>query len=268
MPKINTEDISREIRKFVVKMHRIGPNVGSALSAVDIMAVLYFDIMNIDSPEDPKRDRFILSKGHAVSALYATLAKKGFFEESLLDEYLVDGGPLAGHPVRGNVPGIEVSTGSLGHGLSIAAGLAMAAKNDKRKYRIFVLMGDGECQEGSVWEGAIVASRLQLDNITVIIDANNLQGYERVENILPISSLKAIWENFGWSVVEVDGHDVRSLKKALSKLPLAKGRPSLVLARTVKGKGIAEMENNLGWHYYSVPADKVDSYLDELDKRK
>lgn len=263
-----TEQIAREIRKQIIKMHRIGPNVGSAMSIADILAVLYFDVMNIDSPDDPDRDRFILSKGHAVSALYAVLAKKGFFEEALLDQYLSGDGPMAGHPARGAVPGIEVTTGSLGHGLPIAVGMAMAAKNDGKKHHIFVLMGDGECQEGSVWESAILAPRLALDNITVIVDANNLQGYQRTEKILPRHLQKGIWEAFGWATVEIDGHDVSSLKNTLLKAPFEKGKPSAIIAKTIKGKGVAEMEDKMGWHYYSVPADKLDSFLEELDKSK
>ncbi|MBM4388370.1 MAG: transketolase [Deltaproteobacteria bacterium] len=260
--------IAREIRKEIVKMHRIGPNVGSAMSVADILAVLYFDIMNIDSPEDPGRDRFILSKGHAVSALYAALALKGFIPQRLLDTYLKDASPLSGHPVAGSVPGIEVSTGSLGHGLPIAAGMALAAKKDGRKYRVFALMGDGECQEGSVWEGAAIASRLKLDNLIVIVDANNLQGYERVENILPVSSIERIWQAFGWKTVSVDGHCALSLRKTLSNLPVEAGIPSAVIAHTVKGKGIAEMEDKLEWHYYSVPGEKLPVFQNELEERE
>lgn len=262
------KEIAVKIRKSIIRMHRIGPNVGSALSCVDVLTALYFDAMHIDSVDDPDRDRFILSKGHAVSALYAALAGKGFLDEGLLDQYMRDGGTLFGHPVRGAVPGVEVSTGSLGHGLPIALGMALAAKNDGKTYRVFVLMGDGECQEGSVWEGAIAAARLQLDNITVIIDANNLQGYERVENIMSLSSLSKIWRAFGWGVVETDGHDIDALKEVFSGLPLVQGSPSVVVARTVKGKGISEMEDALGWHYFSVPEDKVDDYQDELERGK
>ena len=263
-----TKEIAKEIRRRIIKMHRRGPNVGSALSSADIIAVLYFDVMNIESPTTPDRDRFILSKGHAVSALYAALSLKGFFAESLLDTYLCDGSPLTGHPVRGSIPGIEVSTGSLGHGLSIATGMALAAKHDGNPYRIYVLMGDGECQEGSVWESAIHASRLRLDNITVIVDANNLQGYERVENILPFSSLKAIWEAFGWAAIEVDGHDLSALKSALSDPRSEECKPTAILAKTVKGKGIALMEDKLGWHYFSVSPDQVTPFLEELNRRR
>ncbi len=262
------KEIARRIRKHVVKMHRVGPNVASSMSIADILAVLYFDAMRIDSPEDPDRDRFILSKGHAVSALYSVLAQKGFFDEKLLEQYLADQSPLTGHPVAGSVPGVEVSTGSLGHGLPIGAGLALAAKKDKRKHRIFVLMGDGECQEGSVWEGAMIAARLQLDNLAVIIDANNLQGYGRTDPILPGSSLKGIWESFGWAARRTDGHDVEGLKTLFSSLPFVKNRPSVIIAETIKGKGIAEMEDRMEWHYYSVPENKSAAFLAELDESK
>lgn len=263
-----TEIIAKEIRKSIVAMHQIGPSVGSALSIADILAVLYFDVMNIAAYDDPDRDRFILSKGHAVSALYATLAEKGFIKKDILSNYLRKGGTLYGHPVRGSVSGIEASTGSLGHGLPIGIGIAWAAKNDMKNYKVFVLMGDGECQEGSVWEGAMIASRLKLNNIIAIIDANNLQGYEKVSNIQPIDTFKKKWEAFGWNVVEVDGHNVAELKKVLQNLTLNINKPTVLIAHTTKGKGIAEMEGKLDWHYYSVPKEKVSLFIEELEGKK
>jgi transketolase len=265
MKYIGTKKIATEIRKKLVWMHQTGPHFGSAMSIVDILAVLYFRIMNVKTSDDPKRDRLILSKGHAVSAWYVTLAKKGFFDEALLDKYLADGGKLYGHPVRGSVPGIEASTGSLGHGLAIGAGMALAAKNDGKDYRIFVLMGDGELQEGSVWEAAMTASRLRLDNLIAVIDANNLQGFDRVENIQPVSTFRSKWEVFGWEVREVNGHDHDELEAVLGKVPFQEHKPSLVIARTVKGKGVEEMEGKFECHYFSVPKDKVESYLRELE---
>lgn len=260
--------IATELRKNIVRMHQRGSNVGSAMSAADILAVLYFEVMNITSPDDPSRDRFILSKGHAASALYAALAKKGFIDTLLLKDYLADGSGLMGHPCQNTVPGVEVSTGSLGHGLPIAVGMAMAAKHDNKTYRIFVLMGDGECQEGSVWEGAMLAARLGLDNITIIIDANSLQGYGRAEDIQPIETLAPKFSAFGWEAREVDGHNLRQLIDALGAFPFAAGRPSAVIARTIKGKGVSEMEDKLGWHYFSVPAEKVKPFTNELDNPK
>lgn len=257
--------IATEIRKDVVRMHQTGTNVGSAMSVVDILTVLYFSVMRIDSPLDAERDICILSKGHAVAALYSTLAHKGFFSRSLLDSYLRDGSALAGHPSRSAVPGVEAGTGSLGHGLPIAVGMAMAAQQDDRSHRIFVVMGDGEIQEGSVWEGAMLASSLHLDNIVAIVDANGLQGYGRVADRMPLDSLLPKWRSFGWEAVEVDGHDLDELTGALEAAPFASGRPSVVVARTIKGKGIREMEDELGWHYFSVPPEKVDPFLRELE---
>ncbi len=260
--------ISTELRKNIVRMHQRGSNVGSAMSAADILAVLYFEIMHIPSPDEPARDRFILSKGHAASALYAALAQKGFIDTALLKDYLADDSILMGHPCQKTVPGVEVSTGSLGHGLPVAVGMAMAAKHDNKTYRIFVLMGDGECQEGSVWEGAMLAARLGLDNITIIIDANNLQGYGRAEEIQAIATLAPKFSAFGWEAREVDGHNQRQLIDTLSTVPFAYGRPSAIIAHTIKGKGVAEMEDKLGWHYFSVPAEKVKPFTNELDRPK
>ncbi|EKE02643.1 MAG: transketolase subunit A [uncultured bacterium] len=263
---INTENITKEIRKELIKMHQKGPHIGPAFSVVDIIAVLYFDIMNISSPDDPARDRFILSKGHASSVLYTTLAFKGFYDKSLLDGYLTDNSVLFGHPKRKALPGIEASTGSLGQGLSLGVGIALAAKNDNEKYKTYVVIGDGECQEGQIWEAAMLASKLKLDNLVVVVDANNLQGYDRVENIQPINTFKAKWEAFGWSVKETNGHDINKLKEALQATPFESGKPSIVIARTMKGKGIAEFEDDLKWHYFLIPKDKVDSYLEELSR--
>lgn len=259
------KEISREIRKHIIRMHQQGTGVGSSLSIVDILVVLYFDVMNIESPDNPERDRFILSKGHAASALYATLAKKKFFDEGVLSDYFVNGKVLWAHPVRGSLPGIEASTGSLGHGLPIAIGMALAAKRDNKKFKIFALLGDGECQEGSVWEAAMIASRLKLSNMVVIIDANDCQGYDRVREIQPINTFKAKWESFGWNVIEVDGHDFCALKKAFERFSMGDKKPSVIIAHTIMGKGIAEMEDKLEWHYYSVPKERVESFINELE---
>ncbi len=260
----NTIDIAAAIRKDVVCMHCKGTNVGSAMSCADILAVLYFDVLRLDRPDDPQRDRFVLSKGHAVSAVYSALSLKGFFPRGLLGSYLVDGSPLTGHPSRGSVPGIEVSCGSLGHGIAIAVGMARAAKLDGRAHRVFVLCGDGELQEGSVWEAAMMAARMGLDNLTVIVDANNLQGYGRSEDIQPIETFAPKFAAFRWGVREIDGHDHAQLRDALHAVPFTPGAPSAVIARTVKGKGVAEMEDELGWHYFSVPLAKLAPFVDEL----
>ncbi len=263
---MNTSEISKEIRQRLVRMHQKGSHFGSAMSIVDILTVLYFRVMDITSPDDPGRDRFLLSKGHAASAWYTTLARKGFVDEIILDTYLKDGGQLYGHPVRTGVPGVEASTGSLGHGINIAAGIALAGKNDGKKYRAYVLMGDGEIQEGSVWEGAILAARLKLDNLVAIVDANNLQGFDRVENIQPIETFRKKWEAFGWGVREVDGHDHRELEAAFRDVPFIPGAPSVVIARTTKCKGVKEMEGCFESHYLSVPAEKVECYCQGLEE--
>ncbi|MDP8234795.1 MAG: transketolase [Candidatus Erginobacter occultus] len=265
---MNTAEISREIRQRLVRMHQTGSHFGSAMSIVDILTVLYFRVMNIASPDDPGRDRFILSKGHATSAWYTTLARKGFVDEKVLDTYLKDGGQLYGHPVRGGVPGVEASTGSLGHGINIASGIALAGKNDGRDYRVYVLMGDGEIQEGSVWEGAILAARLKLDNLVAIVDANNLQGFDRVEKIQPIRTFRKKWEAFEWGAREVDGHDHDQLERALREAPFVPGAPSVVIARTTKCKGVKEMEDCFESHYLSVPKDKVECYCRELEEEQ
>ena len=266
--KKSAENIAKEIRKILIKMHQKGSHLGSSLSIVDILAVLYFDTMNIDSFDDPNRDRFILSKGHAVSALYAALAKKGFIDESLFEKHITNGNIFYGHPVRGSFRGIETSSGTLGHGLPQGVGMAYAAEKDKKNYKIYILMGDGECQEGSVWEAAMLASRLKLDNIIAIIDANNLQGFDIVENIQPISTFKAKWEAFGWCVKEVDGNNCGQLKKILTNVPFKKNIPSLIIAHTIKGKGIKEIENKLEWHYLSVPKEKVNLFIKEIEENK
>ena len=266
MERSNTKNIAREIRKSLVRMHTVGSHFGSAMSIVDILSVLYFRVLRIPSPTDPARDRFLLSKGHAASAWYATLARKEFCPAELLEQYARNGGPLCGHPVRGAVCGIEASTGSLGHGLPIGTGMAWAARNDRTGARVFVLMGDGEVQEGSVWEAAILAARLKLDNLAAIVDANGLQGFDRVENIQPTRTLPGKFAAFGWGVREADGHDHAALEGAFSALPFEPGKPSVLIAHTVKGKGIKDMEGKFESHYLSVPRDKVETYLQELEE--
>lgn len=257
--------ISKDIRKKVLKMtyESQTAHIGSSLSEVDILAVLYFKILSVD-PKNPlfdERDRFILSKGHAAAALYATLAQRGFFSEEILDTYCQDGGKLPGHSTKGCVPGVEASTGSLGHGLPMGNGMALAAKNDGKKYRIFVLMSDGECEEGSVWEAAMFASHHKLDNLIGIIDYNKLQAFGRTNEVLNLEPLKKKWEDFGWQVKEIDGHNFAEIEKSLSQIPFKEGKPSLVIAHTVKGKGISFMENKLESHY--LPPNK-EQYLRAL----
>ena len=225
------------------------PHVASALSCVDLLVALYFSALRIDpaKPEDPDRDRLLLSKGHGCMAQYGALAERGFFPEAVLEEYARDGGRLAEHPGPHCVPGIEAATGSLGHGLPIGAGLALAAKVRGANYRVFVVMSDGECYEGSVWEAALFAPAQRLDRLTAIVDYN---GWSAMAPTYPaMEPFAEKWRAFGWCVQEIDGHDAEALTAALAAVPFEPGRPSAIIARTVKGKGVSFMENDLEWHY-------------------
>ncbi len=261
--------IAKEIRKKVLLMHTNAKvsHIGSSFSCIEILAALYFHVLKIfpEQPDHPMRDRFILSKGHASSALYTTLAFRELIPMIWIEKDFYQG-KLPGHPDRLLTPFIEVSTGSLGHGLPIGVGRAYALKLDNRQARTFVLMSDGEIQEGSVWEAANNASRLKLDNLIGIIDANRLQGFEKTDNIMPIASFRAKWEAFGWSVEEIDGHDLDALIMVLKDIPFKTEKPSLLIAHTIKGKGIEEFEDKLEWHYHSPKLDNLEEYLKELDE--
>lgn len=263
-------NIATKIRKNILEMHHISQesHVGAAFSCVDILTVLYFKILNID-PKNPKlknRDRFILSKGHAAAALYSILAQRGFFPEKVLKTFCLGGG-LPGHTTKNCVPGIETSAGSLGHGLPIGAGMALAEKGSNKKYRIFVLMGDGECDEGSVWEAALFSSHHKLDNLTVIIDRNNLQGLGKTNEVLNLEPLKEKWTAFGWQAVEIDGHNFDEIEKTLNSIPFKKNKPSVVICNTVKGKGVSFMEDKLEWHYKSTTEEQYNLALKDLNKK-
>lgn len=255
----HTEALAKAIRIASLKMthHAKSSHVGSCLSIADILAVLYDRILHVD-PDRPgwrDRDRFILSKGHASAALYSTLALRGFFPMQWLEEYCDDGSFLGGHVTHHDVPGVEVSTGSLGHGLSIACGMALAAKRDNRSHRIFCLMSDGECNEGSVWEAALFAGHHKLDNLTVIIDYNRMQSLGSTENILDLCPIGSKWESFRWSITRIGGHLIHSLSETFSMLPFETNKPSVIVAWTTKGRGVSFMENKVEWHYRS-PNDK------------
>jgi len=258
---------ARAIRKHILRMVSSGQSshVGTALSCADILTVLYFSILNINpkNPVDPDRDRFILSKGHGCTAQYATLAERGFFNPNILETYYQNGG-LLGHATCKMVPGMEVSTGSLGHGLGLGVGMAYAAHLDSKKYRVFVVMGDGECNEGSVWEAALAAPQWGLDNLVAVIDYNQLQGCGKNQEVLDLEPFKAKWESFRWAVRDVDGHDTDALLKVFQKLPFETGKPSLVIAHTTKGKGVSFMENRVEWHYKSPNPEQHLQALKEL----
>lgn len=256
MRKLQTEKIAERVRRHTIDMgHRSKTaEIGSALCIADIITVLYFEIMNIfpKKPNHSKRDRFVLSKGHGAASLYAVLAECGFFPMKTLEKYRVDGGILHGHPSKGAVPGIEVSTGSLGHGLSIAAGMALSLKHQNSQSKVYVLLGDGECNEGSVWEAASFIAMHRLDNIITIVDDNGFQGFGKTKEVLNMDIAK-IFKAFGWNVYKTDGHDHASLVKTLKKVRKTH-KPSVIMAKTVAGKGIASIENTLLAHYY-VPKE-------------
>lgn len=256
--KLNMESerfkkIAKHIRLRILEMvHRSkSSHIGSSFSCVELLVALYFKTMKIDPryPQDPNRDRFILSKGHAAAVLYATLGERGFFEKDILDDYYANGSTLAGHVSRSAVPGVEVSTGSLGHGLPIAAGMAYAGKCDKNIYRVFALLSDGECDEGSVWEAILFAGHHKLDNLVVMVDYNKWQSFGRTKEVLDLEPFSQKWSNFGWSVKEADGHNFKEIFDVLANIPFQKGRPSVLIAHTRKAKGLSFMEDKLESHY-------------------
>jgi transketolase len=257
--------IAAEIRYQISKMSRLGKaaHLGGSLSCVDLVVAAYYNFLRI-SPETataPSRDRFFMSKGHGISTLYAVLAKKGFFPEELLSTFNRDGGSLPEHPAPHCVPGVEIATGSLGHGLSIGIGHALAAKIQGHSYRVMVLMSDGECNEGSVWEAALFAPVHNLDNLIAIIDYNKWQATGKSDQIMQLSPLKEKWEAFGWQAYEIDGNSFDDILSSFSKIPEKPGKPTVIIAHTVKGKGISFMEDDNNWHY-RIPTDE------ELEKVK
>lgn len=225
-------------------------HVGAALSIVEILNVLFEDVLRYDPkrPDWPERDRLILSKGHGCIAYYVALARHGYFPEAELERFCTPAGILGGHPDHRKIPGVETSTGSLGHGLAVGVGMALAARLDGRDSRTVVIVGDGECNEGSIWEAALHASKHRLARLTVIVDHNRMQSYDWVEKVLPLEPLAAKWESFGFAVREVDGHDPAALQEAL-RAPPAKDEPTALVCKTVKGKGVSDAENNPTWHH-------------------
>ncbi|MBP7506385.1 MAG: transketolase [Prolixibacteraceae bacterium] len=263
------EKISRQIRGELVMMsHKTGAaHLGSALSCVDILVAAYWGALKIDpsNPFQSERDRFILSKGHAASALYAVLAFKGFFPRELLGEYACEGGCLAEHPIPEGVPGLEVATGSLGHGLSLGIGMAIAGRIQKKSYRVFVTISDGECNEGSTWEAAMFAPAQKLENVVAIVDYNKWQATGRSNEVMALVPLREKWESFGWSAYEIDGHNMAELVNLLRNIPDGTGKPVAVIANTIKGKGISFMEDDNNWHYRIPNKEEVDKALKELE---
>jgi transketolase len=258
----------RELRGRLVEMsHASGaPHLGGALSCAEIMICTYWHALRIDpkDPLNPLRDRFILSKGHAATALYATLAGRGFFDPAMLDRFAEDGGCLPEQPGLQCVPGVEAATGSLGHGLSLALGMALAGRIQRQKFRCFVLLSDGECEEGSTWEAALFAPAHKLDNVVAVVDYNKWQATGRTNEVTALSPLRQKWEAFGWSAYEIDGHDVGALTEVLGNVPDGTGKPIAIVANTIKGKGVSFMEDDNNWHYRIPTADEVKLARKEL----
>ncbi len=265
-------ELARQIRAQSARMVHAAnaSHIGTCLSMADILAVLYGQVMRVDParPEWEDRDRFILSKGHGAAALYSVLAERGFFPREWLRTYCADGTKLSGHVSHYGVPGIELSTGSLGHGLSVGCGMALAGKGDGRSHRTFVLLSDGECDEGSIWEAVLFAPHHKLDNLVVIVDFNKIQSFGSVKEVLDLDPFADKWRAFGWAVREIDGNDCAAVSESLATLPFEAGKPSVVIAHTIKGKGISFMEGQLAWHYKSPNAEQLEKALAELGVSK
>ena len=265
------ENTARQIRKDIVRMvYEAGPerkgHPGGALSAADIVTALFFDIMNLqpENPAWPDRDRFILSKGHASPVLYAALANRGFFDKAQYASFRKVNGMLQGHPDMEKIPGVDMTAGSLGHGLSAGIGMALSAKIDRKAFQTFVMLGDGECQEGLVWEAAMSAPAYELDNLIAIVDVNRLQSCELVCNTIPLDPFGIKWAAFGWNVIEIDGHSMAEILSALELAVLHKGQPSVILARTIKGKGVSYMEDDNAWHQKAPTREQYEQAMAEL----
>jgi transketolase len=250
-----------QLRGQVVQMSHAAQaaHLASSLSCCDIIAAAYWGVLNIDPkhPRDPLRDRFILSKGHAATALYSALAFKGFFPVEELQTYCQDGGRLAEHPPANILPGVEAATGSLGHGLPIGCGAALAGRIKGEKFRVFALLSDGENNEGSVWEAAMFAAAQKLENVCVIVDYNKWQATARSNETMMLAPLRDKWAAFGWDATEIDGHDVEMLASAMRNVPNGSGKPVALIAHTVKGKGVSFMEDDNNWHYRAPTAEEV-----------
>ena len=259
---------ARVVRAATVRMAHAGktPHVGSALSCADLLVALYFHAMRVapQAPHEQSQDRFVMSKGHGCMSYYATLAERGYFPRSLLATYAQNGATLAEHPCPQGVPGIQVATGSLGHGLAVATGTALARQLDGRPERVFVLLSDGECNEGSVWEAAMFAAGRKLDNLVALVDYNKLQAMGRSDEVTGLAPLADKWHAFGWGTREIDGHDMAQIVHALDDLPFTGGQPSAIVAHTVKGKGVSFMEDDLEWHYRPPNDDDLARALREI----
>ncbi|MDB4978597.1 MAG: Transketolase [Candidatus Peribacteria bacterium] len=274
MPETNLQRLSdaaqksAEVRRTVLTMAHRAKNghIGSALSTVDILSVLYHSFLRVDpkAPKTEDRDRFILSKGHGCSALYATLAQRGYFPEKDLETFIQNDSYLPGHPSALHVPGVELSTGSLGHGLNVGTGMALCARRDARNFRTVVLISDGECDEGSTWEAILTAAHWKLGSLTCIIDYNKIQSFGTVADIMELEPLADKWRAFRWHVQEVDGHNHEQILDALEQATTFADTPSVIIAHTVKGKGVSFMESTVEWHYWPTSDEQYHTAIAEL----
>lgn len=259
---------ARQMRGHIIRMLAASKSghPGGSLSSVELLAYLYFHKMNIDpsNPKMPDRDRFVLSKGHAAPVLYAALAERGFFDKSLLGSLRKFKSIIQGHPDMKRTPGVDISSGSLGQGLSVGNGMAIAAKLDQKDYRVYVLMGDGELEEGQVWEAAMTSVHYKLDNLTAFVDYNHLQIDGSIETVKSLFDVPGRFKAFGWHVIQIDGHSFEALDKALAEAEATKGRPTMVIMNTCKGKGCSFMENQAGWHGMAPKPEEAEAALKEL----
>lgn len=262
------QERAKAVRRHIITMlgEAGSGHPGGSLSAADIVSVLFFDTMKLDpeQPKWPERDRFVLSKGHAAPVLYAALAEKGFFPKEELQTLRKLGSRLQGHPDMKKLPGVEMSTGSLGQGLSAAIGMALGLRMDGGSQRVYALLGDGEVQEGQIWEAAMSAGHFKLDNLTAFLDYNNLQIDGPVDVVMNVAPLPEKWRAFNWHVIEIDGHDIEQILKAIEEAHATKGKPTMIIAKTIKGKGVSFMENQVGWHGNAPKPEQVEQALQEL----
>jgi len=271
---LELEKAALQVRRNVLRMIKASKagHAGGALSSADIITALYFKIMRVDpkNPKWPQRDRFVLSAGHKCLALYAVLAEKGFFEKEILDTYGKLKSRLPGHPDMYKIPGVETNTGALGHGLSIAGGMALGVRMDGYDSKVYVVMGDGELAEGSNWEAAAACSHHKLDNILVFVDRNRLQISGPTVKVMSYEPLRARWEAFGWSVREIDGHNMREIVDNATDIPFEKGKPSLIIANTIKSKGLSFAEDKVNYHYWKATPEEIEQAekdLNEIERR-
>mgnify|MGYP003753016657 FL=1 len=266
---LKLESTALNIRRNILRLIRAGQagHVGGALSSVEILTALYFNILNVDpkNPKWPLRDRFVLSAGHKCLVLYSALAEKGFFDKSVLDTYGDLDSIIPGHPNMHKLPGVETNTGALGHGLSIAGGMALGLRMDKSPAKVFVLMGDGELAEGSNWEAASAASMHKLDNLLVFVDRNKLQISGPTVDVMSYEPLDERWRSFGWSVRTIDGHNIAAIINNVKDMPFEKGKPSLIIADTIKSKGLSFAEEKVNYHYWKATPEELELAENDLD---